>query len=50
VSKRTPQHIHSDYFSGPAIHRCPTQERLVENAQVGSAKLKLALDLTGLRP
>ena len=40
----------SDYFDGPPIYRCPTQERLIEDARIGSFRLKLALDNAGLRP
>jgi hypothetical protein len=44
------KHRESEYFSGPAIERCPTYEKLVEDARTGSAMLKLALELKGLRP
>ena len=33
----------SEYFQGPAIARCPTQERLIQNAVEGSAMLREAL-------
>ena len=48
--RNTPYVRESEFFSGPPIHRCPTQERLLEDARIGSARLKLALDMKGLRP
>lgn len=37
-------------YAGPPIERCPTQERLIENAQRGSERLLNALRRTGVRP
>lgn len=37
-------------YSGPAIHHCPTQERLIANAREASARLALAIEQAGLRP
>jgi hypothetical protein len=48
--RNTPNHRTADYFDGPPIAHCPTQERLLEDARIGSARLKLALDMKGLRP
>lgn len=36
--------------AAPAIRECPTYAQMCENAHTGSLRLKLALDLAGLRP
>ena len=40
----------SEYYEGPAIEHCPTFSRLIEDARIGSFRLKLAIENAGLRP
>ena len=50
-TKGLPQkHRPSAFYDGPAIHRCPVQEGLVDNAIHGSQRLLKAIEQAGVRP
>ena len=50
MSKQRHKPKPSPFFDGPAIHRCPTFEAMLEDARIGSLRLRLAIENAGLRP